>query len=93
MRRGCFYMSVSTVYLSLSLPNNKIKKKETSYVLFLPQHCSGYCSNLENKRIRREIISNFRPFSSVKCCDNTVVKSFKSVYCSVLLTKVISNDF
>ena len=93
MRRGCFYISVSTVYLSLSLPNNKIIKKETSYVLFLPQHCSGYCSTLENKRIRREIISNFRPFSSVKCCDNTVVKSFKSVYCSVLLTKVISNDF
>ena len=60
-------MSVSTVYLSLSLPNNKIKKKETSYVLFLLRYCSGYCSNLENKRIRREIISNFRPFSGVKC--------------------------
>ena len=85
MRRGCFYM---TVYLSLSLPNNNIhKKKETSYVLFLPQRCSGYCSNLENERIRREIISNFRPFSGVKCCDNTIVKSFKSVYCRVLLTK------
>ena len=67
MGRGCFYMSVSTVYLSLSLPNNKIIKKETSYVPFLPRHCSGYCSNLENKRIRREIISNFRPFSGVKC--------------------------
>ena len=66
MRRGCFYV---TVYLSLSLPNNNIhKKKETSYVLFLPQRCSGYCSNLENERIRREIISNFRPFSGVKCC-------------------------
>ena len=41
-----------TVYLSLSLPNNNIhKKKETSYVLFLPQRCSGYCSNQFDLRV------------------------------------------
>ena len=36
MGRGCFYMSVSTVYLFLSLPNNKIKKRNSLRALPSP---------------------------------------------------------
>ena len=90
----------STMYLSLSLPwlstkTTKSKKYLGSFLRAL--RCPALFGLLfePGKQKKEEGDSKLflDPFQVLNATDNSIVKRFKSVYCSVLFPKLISTDF
>ena len=75
--------------------NNKIKKYLGSFLRALPSPAlfGLLFEPGEQKKEEGDSKRFLDPFQVLNATDNIIVKSFKSVYCSVLFPKLISTDF